>query len=101
MNKKTISAISTITLIAALGLGLYVIISNWIASRDLPVGVCLTNSQRGLMFTAIGLAIVSFAASFFEKDKDDAEASIDTGTDSMDYRDLAGSQDSDEKENDK
>ena len=66
----------------ALGLGLYVIISNWIASRDLPVGVCLTNSQRGLVFTAIGLAIVSFAASFFEKDKDDAEASIDTGTDS-------------------
>jgi hypothetical protein len=53
------------------------------------------------VFTAIGLAIVSFAASFFEKDKDDAEASIDTGTDSMDYRDLAGSQDSDEKENDK
>lgn len=67
MNKKTISAISTITLIAALGLGLYVIISNWIASRDLPVGVCLTNSQRGLMFTAIGLAIVSFAASFLKR----------------------------------
>lgn len=70
MKRKTISILSTISLVAATLIALYVIVQNWFTSRSLPAGTCPVDSYRALVYAAIGLAVFSFILSFFEMDKD-------------------------------
>jgi phosphotransferase system glucose/maltose/N-acetylglucosamine-specific IIC component len=74
MSRKTISIISNITFAITIILGGYVLISGYLARRNLMPGACPIEDNRTLLYIAIGFAVVTFILSFFDvkkpKDKD-------------------------------
>ena len=69
MTRKTISILGNITFAITILLSGYILISSYLARRSLPPGVCPIDNNRVLIYIAIGLAIVTFILSFFDRDK--------------------------------
>jgi uncharacterized BrkB/YihY/UPF0761 family membrane protein len=67
MSRKTFSILSNIIFVLALVLGVYVLVSTYLARRALPPGVCPIDNNRTLIYISISLAAVSFIISIFEK----------------------------------
>lgn len=58
---------SDIFFIAALSLSAYTFISTYIDRRSLPAGTCPINNNATLFYISIGLLIISFIFSLFDK----------------------------------
>ncbi len=59
--------ISNILFVIAVGVSAYTLISTYLIRKNLPQGVCPIDSRSELYYISIGLLIVSFVLSFFEK----------------------------------
>lgn len=68
-NTALIKKISDAIFLLAVGLSAYAVISTTITKSKLPEGVCPINDRSELYQIAIGLLIIAFVLSFFDKSK--------------------------------
>ncbi|NLC43843.1 MAG: hypothetical protein GX783_06120 [Clostridiales bacterium] len=67
MSKKVIPIIGNITFALTIILGAYILISTYLVRSSLPAGVCPIDNNRMLIYITIGLGIITFVLSFFDK----------------------------------
>jgi len=71
MKKKTLSYLSSGSLIAGAAIGLYAFFNIYILNRNLPAGICPVTANRPLLYVATALCCISFILSFFEPKSDE------------------------------
>jgi multisubunit Na+/H+ antiporter MnhC subunit len=67
MSRKTISVIGNILFVLTMVLAVYILVNNYMVRKSLPPGVFPLNNNRILIYITIGMAILTFILSFFEK----------------------------------
>lgn len=64
---KRLKIIENIIFITAISLGGYALATTYFINRNLPPGVCPVDNNRNLMYTSIGLLIVSLVFPYVAK----------------------------------
>ncbi|NLU35636.1 MAG: hypothetical protein GXX01_01250 [Clostridiales bacterium] len=79
MKRKPINIISNISFVITILLAGFVLVSNILARRSLPPGVCPVADNRPLIFIAIGFALLTFILSSIEVKEKKKEEKKDQG----------------------